>query len=63
MARCAPRAHGIISVTALLNELNWKQLSDRRRDQCLSLFYKILHQDLNLPPESVNPEDTGPEEA
>ena len=54
-ARWARRARGIISVTALFNELNWQPLSDRRRDQRLSLFYKILHQNLNLPPESVDP--------
>ena len=53
-ARWAREARGIISVTALLNELNWQPLSDRRRDQRLSLFYKILHQNLNLPPESVD---------
>jgi hypothetical protein len=53
-ARWARGARGIISVTALLNDLNWQPLSDRRRDQRLSLFYKILHQDLNIPPESVD---------
>ena len=53
-ARWARGARGIISVTALLNELNWQPLSDRRRDQRLSLFYKILHQNLNLPSESVD---------
>ena len=53
--KCEARgARGIISVTALLNELNWQPLSDRRRDQRLSLFYTILHQNLNLPPESVD---------
>ena len=53
-ARWARGARGIISVTALLNELNWQPLSDRRRDQRLGLFYKLLHSDLNLPPSSVD---------
>ena len=53
-ARWARGAWGIISVTALLNELNWQPLEDRRRDQRLGLFYKILHQDLNIPPSSVD---------
>ena len=52
-ARWARGAKGIVSVTLLLNKLNWQPLSDRRRDQRLSLFYKILHGDLNIPPESV----------
>ena len=53
-ARWARGAHGIISVTALLNDLNWQLLSDRRRDQRLGLFYKILHQELNINPSSVD---------
>ena len=53
-ARWARGAHGIISVTALLNSLNWQPLSDRRRDQRLGLFYKILNKDLNLPMDSID---------
>ena len=53
-ARWARGARGIISITALLNDLKWQPLADRRRNQRLSLFYKILHQDLNIPPDSVD---------
>ena len=56
--RCAARwargAHGIISVTKLLRDLNWLDLADRRRVQRLSLFYKVLHGDLDIPPQSVD---------
>ena len=41
-ARWARGAWGIISITALLQDLNWHPLSDRRRDQRLTLFYKLL---------------------
>ena len=53
-ARWSRGAWGIISVTALLNELNWQTLSDRRRDQRLSLFYKIINKDLNIPLSAVD---------
>ena len=44
----------VISVTALLNTLHWRALDDRRRISRLSLFYKILNGDINLPPEDVD---------
>ena len=47
-------ARGIISVTALLKDLKWQPLSDRRRNQRLELFDKILNNELNIPPETVN---------
>ena len=53
-ARWARGAHGIISVTALLKDLNWQPLSDRRRNQRLTLFYKLLNNHINIPPDSVN---------
>ena len=53
-ARWARGAHGIISVTKLLRDLNWLDLADRRRVQRLSLFYKVLHGDLDIPPQSVD---------
>ena len=53
-ARWSRGAWGIISVTALLNELNWQTLSDRRRDQRLSIFYKIINKDLNIPLSAVD---------
>ena len=53
-ARWSRGAWGIISVTALLNELNWQTLSDRRCDQRLSLFYKIINKDLNIPLSAVD---------
>ena len=53
-ARWARGAHGIISVTALLRDLNWQPLSDRRRNQRLTLFYKLLNDCINIEPETVN---------
>ena len=53
-ARWARGARGIISVTGLLRDLGWHSLADRRRNQRLCLFYKLLHGDLDLPPESVD---------
>ena len=52
--RWARGAHGVISVTALLWDLNWQALEDRRCNQRLTLFYKILNDHINIPPESVN---------
>ena len=53
-ARWARGARGIIAVTALLKDLKWQPLADRRRNQRLGLFYKILNNELNIPPETVN---------
>ena len=53
-ARWARGAHGIISVTALLNDLGWESLADRRRNQRLCLFYKILHGGLHIPPDDID---------
>ena len=53
-ARWARGARGIISVTALLKDLKWQPLADRRRNQRLELFYKILNDELNIPPETIN---------
>ena len=53
-ARWARGARGIISVTALLKDLKWQPLADRRCNQRLGLFYKILNNELNIPPEIVN---------
>ena len=51
----APRGpHGIISVTALMRDLNWPELADRRRNQRLCLFYKILNGELDIAPESLD---------
>ena len=47
-------ARGIISVTALLKDLNWLPLADLRRNQRLSLFYKIINRELKVPKESVD---------
>ena len=52
--RWARGAHGIISVTALLSELNWVDLTDRRRNQRLCSFYKLLHGEWNVEPESLD---------
>ena len=53
-ARWACGARRIISVTALLWNLNWQALADRRCNQRLTLFYKILNKYMNIPPKSVN---------
>ena len=54
-ARWATGARGIISVTKLLSEdLKWQPLSDRRCNQRLSLFYKILNGHINIRPEEVS---------
>ena len=47
-------AHGIISVTALLRDLRWLSSVDRRQNQRLCLFHKILHGALDIPPASID---------
>ena len=53
-ARWSRGALGVISVTTLLRDLNWQALAARRCIQRLTLFYKILNERINIPPESVN---------
>ena len=53
-ARWARGAHGIISVTALMSELNWAPLADRRRNQRLCIFYKVLNGDWNISPSTLD---------
>jgi hypothetical protein len=53
-ARWACGAYGIISVTALLRDLRWLSLTDRRRNQRLCLFYKMLHGNLDIKPSAVD---------
>ena len=53
-ARWARGARGIISVTALLKDLDWQSLADRRQNMRLCLFYKILNSELNIPGKSVD---------
>ena len=56
-ARWARGAYGIVSVTALLKDLKWKNLADRRRDQSLCIFYKLLHDEFDL---DIEPLDLKP---
>ena len=53
-ARWARGARGIISITALLNDLGWPSLADRRRNQRLCLFYKLLNGHFNISPEEFD---------
>ena len=53
-ARWARGAHGIISVTALLADLKWLDLADRRRNQRLCIFYKVLNGELDISPDSID---------
>ena len=53
-ARWARGARGIISVTALLKDLDWQPLSDRRCNQRLTLFYKLLNSHIDIDPKSVS---------
>ena len=41
------------SVTSMLHNLGWKQLADRRRDLRLALLYKITHNQIAVPAESL----------
>ena len=52
-ARWACGKYGIVSVTALLKQLEWADLSDRRRNQRLILLYKSLHDLIAVPPGDV----------
>ena len=53
-ARWARGQYGITSVTGLLRDLKWQPLADRRRDQRLTLLYKILNGHISIQPDSVN---------
>ena len=53
-ARWARGAKGIISVTALLKDLDWLPLADQRRHQRLGVFYKIINGQLQVPEHTVD---------
>ena len=53
-AHSARGQYGITSVTGLLRDLKWQPLADRRRDQRLTLLYKILNGHISIQPDSVN---------
>ena len=53
-ARWARGEYGIVSVTRLLKGLGWADLADCRRNQRIILLYKILHNLLAVPPDSIN---------
>ena len=42
------------SVTAMLQELGWSDLADRRRDLRLALLFKITHQYVAVPAQSLD---------
>ena len=42
------------SVTAMIQELGWKNLADRRRELRLALLYKVTHKLVAVPAESLN---------
>ncbi len=47
-ARWVRGARGVLSVTALLKDLGWASLADRRRNQRLTLFYKLLDNTIDI---------------
>ena len=47
-------AKGIFSVTALLKDLDWLPLADRRRHQSLCLFHNIINGELQVPKHTVD---------
>ena len=53
-ARWARGKYGIISVTSLLRDLGWADLADRRRNLRIILLYRIIHNLLAVPPDSVD---------
>lgn len=53
-ARWARDKHGVVSVTALLKDLGWAELADRRQNQRLTLVYKIIHELIDIPRDSVS---------
>lgn len=46
--RSRKRDKRFASVHAMLSDLGWDKLADRRRNRRLILFYQIYHQDQNL---------------
>ena len=53
-ARWSRGAKGIVSVTALLNDLGWQSLAHRRKEQRLCIFYKVLNGLLDISPGNIN---------
>ena len=53
-ARWARGAKCIISVVALLKDLDWLPLADRRRHKILCLFYKIINSEFQVPEHTVD---------
>ena len=53
--------HTTSSITAMLAELGWKRLEDRRKDLRLALLYKIVHGHVAVPVDALNlePPDLG----
>ena len=41
-------ARGVVSITKLLNDLNWDSMAGRRRNQRLCLFYKLLNGSIDV---------------
>ena len=65
--RCAARFttgdyHTTSSVTAMLAELGWKRLEDRRKDLGLALLYKIVHGHVAVPVDALNLEPSRPQD-
>ena len=52
--------HTTSSVTAMLAELGWKRLEDRRKDLRLTLLYKIVHDHVAVPVDALNLEPPDP---
>ena len=52
--------HTTSSVTAMLAELEWKRLEDRRKDLRLALLYKIVHGHVAVPVDALNLEPPDP---
>ena len=52
--------HTTSSVTAMLAELGWKRLEDRRKDLRLALLYKIVHGQVAVPVDALNLEPPDP---
>ena len=53
-SRWARGKYGVVSVTALLKDLGWAELADRRQKQRLTLFYKILNNLIAIDSDSID---------
>ena len=53
-ARWALMQYGAASVTKLLKDLRWAELVDRRRDQRLALFFKLLNGYVAVSPAEID---------